>query len=215
MSCAENTSLAVASMADKRSTKDSELDDWLAELAGKRVGSASDATRLRKLILDEHRDLEAEFDEMRERRLRTRVLSELANTSGSRKLSPAWSRRPLAIAASVMLIVIGGLLVNRMSIDPDGVGDPGWVLSYGDLQRTRGEVQMLRANVGQPEKMARRLGADLARQTVIFEMTPQEDGTYRVELYVPNPDAVERLNTALRSVDLTATSQGYYILIIE
>ena len=102
-----------------------------------------------------------------------------------------------------------------MSIDPDGVGDPGWVLSYGDLQRTRGEVQMLRANVGQPEKMARRLGADLARQTVIFEMTPQEDGTYRVELYVPNPDAVERLNTALRSVDLTATSQGYYILIIE
>lgn len=195
-------------------TEDRELDSWLAELAGKQTGDTTGATRLRQLILYEHRRHEAEFDEIRERRLRQRVLAVLGTADAGKRSMLRWTR-PVAVAASVFVVVAAGLMVNRMLYQMGSPDDGGWVLSYGELERTRGEATVLRANVDAPANAARRLGADLAEQAVAFEMVPRDDGSYRLELYVTDAEALGRLNTVLRALSLRADAPGFYIVIIS
>lgn len=195
-------------------TEDRELDSWLAELAGKQTGDTTGATRLRQLILYEHRRHEAEFDEIRERRLRQRVLAVLGTADAGKRSMLRWTR-PVALAASVFVVVAAGLMVNRMLYQMGSPDDGGWVLSYGELERTRGEATVLRANVDAPANAARRLGADLAEQAVAFEMVPRDDGSYRLELYVTDAEALGRLNTVLRALSLRADAPGFYIVIIS
>ena len=202
-------------MREDPKTEDKELDDWLGELMGDRVGEPTNATRLRQLILNDHRRLEAEFDEVRARRLRSRVLTHVADSTGSRKKSSTRWTRPAALAASVLIVFTAGLLANRMLFENEGLDESEWVLSYGELQRTRGEVEVLRADVARPEDTARSVGLDLAEQTVVFEVIPLEDRTYRLQLYVSDQYALARFNTVLETLELVAESPGYYILTIE
>ncbi len=202
-------------MGDQVSSEDRDLDEWLAELAGKETANATEASRLRQLILDEHGRHESEFDDVRARRLRQRLLSELGETSAPKRQSQSNWTRPVALAASVIVVVGAGLMTSRMLDQQVGIDDSGWVYSYGELQRTRGEAKLLRADVDQHEEVARRVGVMLARESVIFAMTPRDDGTYRFEIYAPDAEALDGFNIALEMLGLRAESPGFYILIVS
>lgn len=202
-------------MAEYPGADDPELDAWLAELGGDDRHGETAASDLRRLLLEEQGRHEAEFDEMRQRRLRKRLQDDLGTAEKGKHVATQRWARPLTLAASVFVVVAAGLFANQVFYGPGSSDDAAWVYSYGDLQRTRGEANVLRADVNQPDESAQRLGIELAGARIPFEMTARDDGTYRLELRIADVNALGRANTALHAVGISVEEPGFYILIVS
>ena len=193
--------------------EDKDLDRWLARLAGDEGADDPVAERLRDTISKQQRRHEDEIDELRLRRGRKRLVDAIRAQQAEE--SPRRMARPWAIAASIAVIVTAGLIGYEQFITGPASIEPGVILSFGDLERPRGEYPTLTTDYDDPLVTGKRIGQQLIDAGVPFELRQGEDGILRLAVSLSTMDEVRWLRDVLGNAGAGIVGPGYYVIVIE
>ncbi len=88
-------------------------------------------------------------------------------------------------------------------------------MSYGDLERPRGEVPTVMTDVRNPLETGKRIAGQLTGAGVPYELRQGEDGILRLAVSASTEDDVRLLRDALGDAGVGIKSPGYYVIVIE
>lgn len=192
---------------------DKDLDRWLAGLAGDIEANDPLAESLREVVSEQHRQFESEVDELRLRRGRSKLLNAVreqqAAASRSRRAGP-WS-----IAASVAMVATASLIGYQLYMAGPDPAEIEVIMSYGDLERTRGSFTSVNIDVEDPLPQGKAIGQRLAEANIPFELRSSEDASYRLAVSVSDDYQVRVLQEALGEQGGDIVDTGYYVIEIK
>jgi hypothetical protein len=198
--------------------EDPELDRWLDGLAGRAAPNDRDrhaeiGRRLRAHIRKQHAELADELTPEEIQTDKERLLF-AARAAQSRKAGASTRSRlrvPLSLAASVTLLVAGGLVGRNVYVANYA---PGLLASYGELERARGGAPLV---VDAPRALptARRLAAALEEAQVPFELNRSDDRSLSLELNVNDEQQLAAVRQLFAEWRLVFEETGYYYIIVE
>lgn len=192
---------------------DKDLDRWLARLAGDEDADDPVAERLRDTISKQQRRHEDEIDELRLRRGRKRLVEALKARQADE--APRRTAGPWAIAASIAVIATAGLIGYQQFIAGPPSIEPGVIMSFGDLERPRGEVPTVMTDFDDPLVTGKQLGRQLTDAGVPFELRQGDDGILRLAVSLSTMDDVALLRDVLGNAGADIVGPGYYVIVIE